>query len=129
VQFLWYVTFTPHATIPIVSTYDPLNLVGQERTKAEQEAQKRIDEELADKDLKWLMGSSRGRRIVWRLLEEAGVFRVSFNTNALLMAFAEGNRNFGNKLLASIMRLCPELHPVMVREATNGRRDDGKQSN
>ena len=36
-------------------------------------------------------GSKRGRRIVWRFLERAGVYRLSFNTNAMAMAFAEGN--------------------------------------
>lgn len=77
------------------------------------------------------MTSKRGRRIVWRLLEEAGVFRISFNPNAMQMAFNEGNRNYGNKLLASIHALCPELYPVMVREVTNGRDSDGNgnQSN
>lgn len=113
-----------------MSTFDPTDLRGNERNKAEQEAKKRLAQEVEDEDLKWLMASKRGRRIVWRLLEVAGVFRISFNTNAMQMAFNEGNRNYGNKLLNSIHMLSPELYPVMVREALNGRDDgNGKQSN
>lgn len=67
-------------------------------------------------DLLWLMGSKRGRRIVWRLLEEAGVFRTSFNTNALLMAFAEGTRNYGLRVLGLIHSHCPELYAPMLKE-------------
>lgn len=113
-----------------MSTFDPTDLAGQERDKAEQKAKNRLVQEVEAEDLKWLMASKRGRRIVWRLLEEAGVFRISFNTNAMAMAFAEGNRNYGNKLLNSIHLLCPELYPVMVREVKNGRNDgNGNQSN
>jgi len=65
------------------------------------------------------MSSKRGRRILWRLLDRAGVFRLSFNTNAMAMAFAEGNRNEGLRYLALIHTLCPELYPTMVKEATN----------
>lgn len=101
-----------------MSSYDPTDLRGQEATKAERQAKERLAKEVEDGDLKWLMGSRRGRRIVWRLLEQAGVFRLSFNTNAMSMAFAEGNRNFGNRTLAQIHSLCPELYPVMVKENT-----------
>lgn len=114
-----------------MSTFDPTDLRGQERDAAEVQAKKRIAKEQEEKDLKWLMASPKGRRIAWRLMEEAGVFRISFNPNAMTMAFAEGNRNYGIKLFASIQELCPELYPVMVREATSVRNSDGngKQSN
>lgn len=114
-----------------MSTFDPTDLRGQERDKAELVAKKRLVQEVENEDLKWLMQSKRGRRIVWRLLEAAGVFRISFSTNAMQMAFAEGNRNYGNKLLNSIHLLCPELYPVMLKESLNGRDSDGNgnQSN
>jgi hypothetical protein len=118
--------------IVLVSIYDPTDLRGQEELKAEKANQDRLAQEVEDGDWKWLMASKRGRRIVWRLLEQAGVFRSSFNTNALLMAFAEGNRNFGNRTLAKIHTLCPELFPVMMKENTNGVRDsdgNGPKSN
>ena len=90
----------------------------------------RLAKENEEADLKWLMGSKRGRRVVWRLLDQSGVFRLSFNTNAMQMAFAEGNRNYGNRTLAMIHALCPELYPQMVKENTNDRNaDDGSSRN
>lgn len=108
-----------------MSTYDPIDLQGQEREKAEEQAKKRNLQKDEDDDFKWLMSSKRGRAIVWRLLEQAGVFRISFNSNSMQMAFNEGTRNYGNKILNMIHTLCPELYPTMLREATNGRHDDG----
>lgn len=89
----------------------------------------RLESESEAADLKWLMGSRRGRRIVWRLLDQSGVFRLSFNTNSMQMAFNEGNRNFGNRTLAMIHAQCPELYPVMVKENANERNtDDGSRN-
>lgn len=101
-----------------MSSYDPLDIRGQERAKADKDLREKLVRESEEADLKWLMGSKRGRRIVWRLLDRAGVFRLSFNTNAMQMAFAEGNRNEGLRTLAQIHALCPELYPVMVKEAS-----------
>ena len=113
-----------------MSNYDPLDLRGQERAKADTELRTRLARETEEADLKWLMGSKRGRRIIWRFLDRAGVFRLSFNTNAMQMAFAEGNRNEGLRMLALIHALCPELYPVMVKEQTNDNRnaDDGSRN-
>lgn len=68
-------------------------------------------------DIQWLMTSKRGRRIVHRLLDNAGVFRISFDTNALQMAFKEGNRNQGNALLALITANCPDRYAELLTEA------------
>lgn len=85
--------------------------------------------EVEEQDLKWLMSSKRGRRIVWRLLEQAGVFRLSFNTNAMQMAFNEGGRNYGNRTLGQIHVYCSELYSVMVKENTDGTDGNGRKSN
>ena len=110
--------------------YNPTDLAGQQADKREEDARKQLARQQEIGDLKWLMSSSRGRRIVWRLLELSGPFRLSFDTNAMKMAFNEGNRNLGNQLLNEVMILCPELYPVMVREQQDGKRDgNGDQSN
>ncbi len=103
--------------------YDPTDLGGIDRNKAEEAARKRNTLKAEEDDLKWLMGMKRGRAIVWRLLDQAGVFRLSFNTNAMQMAFNEGGRNYGNKLLAQVNALCPDLYVKMQQEATNDRND------
>lgn len=108
--------------------YDPTDLNGIERRKAEDKAKERTSLKVEEDGLKWLMGQKHGRAFVWRLLEDAGVFRISFNTNAMQMAFNEGNRSYGNKLLAQVNSLCPEQYAVMQKEALNGR-NDGSGSN
>lgn len=99
-------------------SYDPTDIRSQERAKAEAEKRNKLAKDTEASDVKWLMKGKQGRRIVWRLLEQAGVFRLSFNTNAMQMAFNEGTRNYGNRLLALIHSTCPELYPVMLNEAT-----------
>jgi hypothetical protein len=113
-----------------VSNYDPLDLRGQERMKADKDLRERITRENEESDVKWLMSSKRGRRVVWRLLDQAGVFRTTFNTNAMSMAFAEGNRNQGLRLIAMIHVLCPEQYPAMMKEQANndGTNDDGSRN-
>lgn len=114
-----------------MSNHDPLDVRGQERAKADKDLRDKLARDTEEADLKWLMGSKRGRRIVWRLLDRAGVFRLSFNTNAMQMAFAEGNRNEGLRTLAQIHTHCPELYPVMVKENVSDNRnaDDGTGRN
>ena len=111
-----------------MSDYDPTDTQSQERDRqaAEQRSKRAKDSEAAD--LKWLMGSKRGRRIMWRDLDQAGLFRLSFNTNAMQMAFAEGNKNIGLRKLALIHTLCPELYPVMVREAKEPTANDDRNT-
>lgn len=110
-----------------MTSYDPLDLQSQEREKKERDLRLTLDRESEEADIKWLMSNKRGRRIVWRLLDQAGVFRLSFNTNAMTMAFSEGNRNYGLKMLGMIHALCPELYPTMLKEQKDDNRniDDG----
>lgn len=95
----------------------PTNIEAQEahREEVKQRAQLAARNEV--EDIKWLMASKRGRRIVHRLLEGAGVYRISFHTNALQMAFNEGNRNQGNALLATVTTHCPERYIELLNEA------------
>jgi len=113
-----------------MSEYNPLDLKAQQKSKDSKKSADRIERQNEESDIKWLMSSKRGRRFVWRLLEQAGVFRSSFNTNAMAMSFGEGNRNYGLQLLNSIHTLCPELYPTMIKEQKNVRNaDDGSQPN
>ena len=113
-----------------MSNYDPLDLRSQERSKADRELRERLARENEEADMKWLMGNKRGRRVIWRLLDQAGVFRSSFNTNAMTMSFAEGHRNYGLRILALIHSQCPELYPTMMKEQTADERtnEDGSRN-
>lgn len=106
-------------------THDPTDLRSLEREQAKRDTQRKLDGKTEADDVKWLMGGKRGRRIIWRLLEQSGVFRLSFDANSMRMAFNEGNRNFGNRTLTMIHTHCPELYATMVRENANERNESG----
>lgn len=106
------------------NNYDPLDTKAHDKSRADKDLRARIAQESEEADVRWLMGSKRGRRIIWRLLDQAGVFRSSFNTNAMTMAFAEGNRNYGLRTLALIHAQCPEQYQLMIKEQVNERSND-----
>lgn len=99
-----------------MSYSDPLDIRSQERTQAEAEERALLAAQIEIDDAKWLMSNKRGRRFMARLLERAGVWRLSFNTNALTMAFNEGTRNEGLRLLAQITTHCPDRYTEMLKE-------------
>lgn len=105
--------------------YDPTDIGGLERAQKEAKAREQTRTDTEVSDLKWLMnGGPRGRRHIWGLLAQSGVFRSSFNTNAMTMAFQEGQRNIGLRLLSMIHEHCPESYTVMVEENTHGKHAD-----
>ena len=93
----------------------------QNETSHNAKAERRARQEA--EDLRWLLSGPRGRRIVYRQLETAGVFRLSFNTNAMAMAFNEGQRNAGLQTLAQVMAALPEAYALMVKENTDDNRN------
>ena len=98
----------------------PTDLHAQQQTREEAERRAKAERETQAENLKAVMGTRQGRRFVRRLLERAGVYRSSFNQDALSMAFAEGGRNTGLVLLAEIQRDCPELYMRMLEEQLHG---------
>lgn len=67
-----------------------------------------LDQLTRDADLKWLMGTPQGPRIVRGLFDRTGLWRMSFTGEPLSSAFREGERNVGLGLLARLMRAAPE---------------------
>jgi alkylation response protein AidB-like acyl-CoA dehydrogenase len=113
-----------------VSEHDPLDIRGQERAEAEKKLRERLAQEAEEADIRRLMTSKWGRRFLWRLMDQAGVFRLSYAPDAMAMAFAEGNRNSGLRILNLIHTLCPEHYPAMLKEQTSERTEhDGDPSN
>lgn len=100
-----------------MTSFDPLDLRGQEKALAEQSERNKLALQTEQEDFKWLMGNKRGRRIVWRLLERTGVYRSSFNHSGSITAFNEGGRNVGLIYMAAIQESCPDQYAVMAKEA------------
>jgi len=102
-------------------SYDPLDTRGQERAKAEADQRAKLARDTEADDIKWLMKSRRGRRIVWRILSQTEVFNPTFNTNAMTMAYREGIRFFGTYLLKEVHANAYDLYQVMVKESMSER--------
>lgn len=100
-----------------MSEYDPTDVNAQEAARESQDRERKQSKDTEESDFKWLMKSKRGRRIVWRVLDQCGVFRMSFNTNAMQMSFNEGNRNTGNRLLSMITNTAPDDFVLMLSES------------
>jgi len=104
--------------------FDPLDTKGQKLTRDKRLLEEKTSQDHEDDDLKWLMNSRRGRKVVWGILERAGVYRVSFSINALEMAFAEGRKNEGLRTLDRIHTVCPQLYAPMIKEANERRNNN-----
>src|SRR5438034_7377082 len=65
----------------------------------------------------YIMSTAPSRAWMHDKLETCHVFRSSFATDALAMAFAEGERNIGLQLLNDIMQACPNNYILMMEEA------------
>ena len=98
--------------------YNPLDVeeINAQREEAELKNRQKAEQDIAD--FKWLMSSRQGRRQVWRQLEKAGVFLPNFSESHAEMAFREGLRNSGLRLLAMVTAHCSELYMVMHAENT-----------
>lgn len=68
-------------------------------------------------DLTKLMDTPHGRRFMWKLLGQCGVFRLSYSGELASTSFNEGQRNIGLGLFAEIMAHCPHLYLLMADEA------------
>lgn len=101
-----------------MSEHDPLDSAQREKVEKDRRHRAKIERQNEGDDIKWLCGNKRGRRFLWKLLESAGVFRLSFDKDAMLMSFREGERNYGLRVLAMIHKVAPDSYATMLRESS-----------
>jgi hypothetical protein len=97
-------------------TRDPTDLRDQEREAEADEAVARERRRKELDDLRWLLGHPQGRRLVSRVLDEAGVFRSSYNHSGSLMAFNEGRRHIGLWMTAECMEASADGYLKILKE-------------
>lgn len=97
-----------------MSQYDPTDLEGQAIAEAERQSRDERARVIRESDIAWLMSGPKGRRIVWGLLGDAGVFHDPFSTNAIQMAHACGRKSWGLKILAMVQ--ASENWLLMIQE-------------
>jgi hypothetical protein len=88
----------------------------QEQEAARDAKQRELKREQDRADLERLMGTQWGRRFMWELLSQAGVFRLSYTGDESGTAFNEGQRNVGLRQLNEIHAACPEQYTKMLQE-------------
>lgn len=91
---------------------DDEELRAQNDRKQRDLAQREID------DIKFVMDSVQGRRVVWSVLEKGQVFGTCFNVEPHITAFNEGQRNLALVLLQRVMAHCPDQYLKMAAEAS-----------
>ena len=92
-----------------INAADPAQV--QQAKDTERDARKR---ELSD--LGAVLDMPEGRRLLWRLLDVAGVHRSSFNPHGSISAFNEGMRNVGLIFQKDITDHFPTSYLDMLQE-------------
>lgn len=95
---------------------DPTNLRSEEDREQVREELDLIHDFHEEEDFKWVLSDVRGRRFIWGLLEEAGVYSSSFDGTAETTIFNEGQRNQGLKILSMIHEVAPDMYATMIKE-------------
>lgn len=103
--------------------HDPHDLEGQRKALKDAEAKRKRDAEVDREDIKWLLSTKRGRRLVWRqMLAPCGIYRLSYTGNSDTY-FREGQRSIGLATVARIHETCPDLYHLMQQEQQEHGRD------
>ena len=90
----------------------------EEELSIQNERKKHDLEQREKDDIKFVMDSEQGRRVVWSLLEKGQVFGVCFNVDPHITAFNEGQRNLALVLFQRVMTHCPDQYLKMAAEAS-----------
>lgn len=87
------------------------------KEEVEAREEERIRRQKLSNSLKAVLSTRDGRVILWQLLSDTGIYRSSFDRDLAVMAFNEGQRNVGLKLLNRIMAVDAEAYRLMQDEA------------
>jgi hypothetical protein len=68
-------------------------------------------------DLKQVLGTREGRRLLNRLIQMCGVYDHGFEPSGQKMAYEKGQRDIGVMIVADIKEVSPESYLTMLRES------------
>jgi hypothetical protein len=92
--------------------YDTENELKNKESK--KEYKNRRDRETSD--LQAVLKKPEGRRVIYKILCECGVFKASFSMNSMTTSFNEGKRDVGLSLLAELDLAEPNVYSQMLKE-------------
>jgi hypothetical protein len=64
-----------------------------------------------------IVSMPEGRKWIWELLTELGVFSNPFSADGLVMAFKCGEQNVGQRIFADVLEASPDAYLTMVKES------------
>ena len=94
-------------------------------TELREELKRKREKEL--QDLRKVMSSSEGRRVLWRILTKGAIFNSSFAQNANETFFNEGRRSVGLWLTQEVSEADLEKFFQMHREAHSNAKSKPKR--
>lgn len=104
----------------MVADYDPTDLASQEEAKALAAKTREEAQAQSNLDFKWLMSDERGRRFMWQLLSECGMYRDPMTGNSQTF-YNLGQQRVGRWLTERLHVSCLDLKHKMELER---RKDD-----
>ena len=88
-----------------------------EQEVAESKRQENALREQEIADMRWVLSTKQGRRVLWRYLSRAGVFQTSYTGNSEGTLFNEGKRVMGTTIIADVTAADPNAFVAMMLEA------------
>lgn len=90
------------------------NVANEEQVKAAEKRQKLISDQQAE-DLKYVMASVQGRRVLWHLLSHCAVFESIWRQSAEIHYLA-GKQDVGHYLVAAMTAVSEDAFIQMMKE-------------
>ena len=79
-------------------------------------------------DIRVIISTPEGRRFLWKIISEAGVFRTSFSLDENQMAYQEGRRSIGLNILYDLLDASPSTYMQMQNEyASEMKREENEE--
>ena len=68
-------------------------------------------------DLKYILQSFQGRRLLWRILGHCHTHGSVFNTNALVQSYNSGKQDVGHFVMGEIIKADEDAYLKMMKES------------
>ena len=87
------------------------------KERAALDRKRRVAQEQQRDDVRWLMSHAQGRRLMWAILSEMGLYRTPFTGENNKTNFNLGEHNAALRLHAMLLAHAPDECDTMAREA------------
>ena len=92
-------------------------LIDTDASERSERIQSRINQ--YREDIRWLMGSQSGRRILWKWLQEMRFFMPVIDTNGLAQSHKAGAQAVGMKIASELLEASTDQFTLMIKESND----------